>query len=74
MPLFEFVCSNCNESFEELVFGSAEDVTCPKCDSDRVVKKMSTFAFKSGGKFTPAKGSSCSGCNPGPGGCTSCSH
>ena len=74
MPLYEFQCSACDKEFEELVFGSIEDVRCPACDSGDVKKKMSVFAFKSGGKFTPSKGGSCSGCTPGPGGCSSCSH
>lgn len=50
MPIFEFVCSECEQPFEELVFGSnTEDVLCPSCGSSQVRKKMSTFASKIGG-------------------------
>jgi len=48
MPIFEFVCTDCDESFEELVFGVSkiDEVVCPVCGGDKVRKKMSTFASK----------------------------
>jgi len=47
MPMFEFVCHDCNSPFEDLVFGSdLSGVVCPVCGSDQVKKKMSTFASK----------------------------
>ena len=50
MPIFEFVCKDCEQNFEDLVFGSSTaDVVCPACGSDQVRKKMSTFASKAGG-------------------------
>ena len=49
MPIFEFVCSDCGQPFEDLVFGSSIDgVLCPACGSEQVKKKMSTFASKIG--------------------------
>ena len=74
MPIFEFTCSGCGEDFEELVFSQSEEVECPKCGSTEAKRKLSAFAFKSSGRFTPAHGSAaCSGCSPGPTGCSSCS-
>ena len=54
MPIFEFVCTDCEESFEELVFSVSkiDEVVCPSCGGDKVKKKMSTFASK------PAAGTS----------------
>jgi putative FmdB family regulatory protein len=50
MPIFEFVCTECDQPFEDLVFGSSTDgVLCPACGSDQVKKKMSTFSAKIGG-------------------------
>ena len=48
MPLFEFECKNCNNSFEELVRdnGEVEDVICPFCGNSSAKKKISTFATK----------------------------
>ena len=48
MPIFEFVCTECNESFEDLVFSLSkiDEVVCPVCGGSQVKKKMSTFASK----------------------------
>jgi len=49
MPIFEFVCQDCEKLFEELIFGfNTDDVVCPTCGSEHVRKKMSTFASKPG--------------------------
>lgn len=49
MPIFEFVCKDCEQAFEELIFGfNTDGVICPSCQSKQVRKKMSTFASKSG--------------------------
>jgi putative FmdB family regulatory protein len=49
MPIFEFVCNDCEQPFEDLIFGSnIEGVICPSCGSQQVRKKMSTFASKIG--------------------------
>ena len=74
MPIYEFVCDNCGTEFEELVFGSDEETPCPGCESTKVRRKPSAFAFKSGSKFVSSGGGSCDGCTPGPGGCSGCSH
>ena len=49
MPLFEFVCNECNHSFEDLVRTNdrIEDVICPFCGKDSATKKISTFATNS---------------------------
>lgn len=51
MPLFEFVCNNCERPFEELVrsTGAIAEVTCPNCGSPQVKKKLSTFASRASG-------------------------
>ncbi len=56
MPIYEFVCHECETAFEALVFGfSTDGVRCPDCESDDVKKKVSTFAAvgasSSGGGF-----------------------
>ena len=72
MPMFEFICNECGEEFEELVFSRDESVDCPSCGNSDVKKKVSVAAFKSSGRFVASSGSSCSGCSPGPGGCSGC--
>jgi putative FmdB family regulatory protein len=74
MPVYEFACKKCGKDFEELVFSQDEQVECPTCGGTDVSKKVSTFAFKSSGRFVAASGGSCGGCTPGPSGCSGCSH
>jgi putative FmdB family regulatory protein len=68
MPIYEFICEQCGNEFEELVRStSSSDLLCPECHSEQVIKKMSTFAAKiAGGKATSFwGGSSSSSCNTG---------
>ncbi len=66
MPLFEFVCSECGQPFEELVRSSSaiSEVNCPKCGSHKIAKKISTFASRMSGRAVSAGFSSAS-CGPG---------
>ncbi|GAB6183027.1 FmdB family zinc ribbon protein [Thermodesulfovibrio hydrogeniphilus] len=65
MPIYEYVCKNCGENFEVLVFGN-KTVTCPKCNSTDISKKFSAFAMKGVQKgnsgCSSCKSSSCSSC------------
>jgi putative FmdB family regulatory protein len=60
MPLFEFVCGDCNRPFEELVrsANAVIDVTCPSCGSSHVNKKISTFASRLSGSSAFSFGAS----------------
>ncbi len=48
MPIFEFVCTECEKNFEDLVLSLSriDEVVCPSCGGNKVKKKMSTFASK----------------------------
>jgi len=43
MPLYDFDCQECHEPFETLVRRESEiaKVTCPKCSSPKVERKLS---------------------------------
>ncbi len=43
MPIFEYICRECEKHFEVLVQGSNQPI-CPSCNSDELEKKMSGFA------------------------------
>ena len=47
MPLFEFSCSTCGHQFETLVMG-ARKPACPKCSSEELEKRFSTFGARTG--------------------------
>jgi putative FmdB family regulatory protein len=42
MPLYEYICPNCRESFEKLA-NIEQDVACPACGR-QAKKKVSVFA------------------------------
>lgn len=67
MPLFEFECVDCHQSFEELVRSASavDGVECPVCGSLQVRKKISTFASKLSGAASFSIGSSSSACSTG---------
>ncbi|MBM3143692.1 MAG: zinc ribbon domain-containing protein [Chloroflexi bacterium] len=64
MPIFEFVCEECDQSFEELVRSASAigEVICPDCQSERVRKILSTFASNISGRnsFSSSTAASCS--------------
>ncbi len=83
MPIYEYVCSDCNLKFEELrpYSRAEEDSPCPRCQKS-ARRKMSTFRSsvkKSFGDYSAmaegmaqSGGSSCSGCSSSS--CSSCGH
>lgn len=69
MPIYEFKCLECNNTFEKLFFNSSEkvDLSCPECKSEslgRVVSE-SSYAMGSGisSKKTSVTTKSCGGSN-----------
>ena len=48
MPIFEYVCKECDHQFEALVYGS-DKASCPKCQSKRLAPQLSVFAVAAKG-------------------------
>jgi putative FmdB family regulatory protein len=69
MPLYEFICSDCEKDFEALVPSAnwRGAAACPHCGSKKLTKKLSVFAPQNGG----ASSSASAGPQPchRPGGC-----
>lgn len=59
MPIFEFKCAKCGEVFESFVLRGAENVSCPRCGSEKVEKLIS--APNVCGSFESGSHSSCGG-------------
>ncbi|MBU0678706.1 MAG: zinc ribbon domain-containing protein [Verrucomicrobia bacterium] len=58
MPIYVYVCEDCEHRFEVLVRGEADaPAQCPKCGSSRIKKQFAAFnAASSGGA---SAGASC---------------
>jgi putative FmdB family regulatory protein len=64
MPIYEYICEECNERFEKIVINKRQEISCPKCSSKKAIIQLSVFATAgSGGP------SSSSGGFSGGGGC-----
>ncbi len=48
MPIFDFVCTSCQHSFETLVRGSTVPA-CPACNSTALEKQLTLPAIKTSG-------------------------
>lgn len=57
MPLYEYLCQNCNKQVELLVQGEERPV-CPECSGDRLTKLLSVVAAHSreGAGAAPSSG------------------
>jgi putative FmdB family regulatory protein len=63
MPIYEYICKKCNDSFELLVRESTV-LECPSCGSRELKKEFSAFAVNSQGGGLPMADA--------PPGCASC--
>lgn len=73
MPIFEYTCSDCNNSFELLVIHEEEPL-CPSCSSNHVTKQYSRFGMGNNAQngtygSLPLYNSGGCCCNPGSCGC-----
>jgi putative FmdB family regulatory protein len=72
MPIFEYVCKECQHQFEALVYGK-EKAACPKCQSKKLEPQLSVFAVSAKGNSAPARTAGpCGSCGDprGPGACS----
>jgi putative FmdB family regulatory protein len=72
MPIFEYVCCECNHRFELLIQGSAQ-AACPKCRTTSLEKQFSAFGVGAMETWrTSGGGGACGSCGDprGPGACS----
>ena len=67
MPIYEYICKDCGNEFEQLVSRSDSEISCSKCGSGNLEKQFSVFgtASASSGPTCPAAGN----CPAESGGC-----
>lgn len=59
MPIYEFECSQCDHRFEQLVPSYGSKASCPKCNSAKTKRMISTFAAHGGSAGTPCESGAC---------------
>jgi putative FmdB family regulatory protein len=68
MPIYEYVCMECESHFEELVRNGA-DPDCPDCGASNVRRQLSVFAAHGTAAQPSFGGSGGGGCCGGSCGC-----
>jgi putative FmdB family regulatory protein len=48
MPIYEYVCDDCQTPFEKLVLNKHQEIACPKCASKKTTLQLSVFSASSG--------------------------
>jgi putative FmdB family regulatory protein len=58
MPIYEYVCDECETQFERIVLNKTQEIACPKCAGTKNTLQLSVFAAPNGnGNGAPAKSS-----------------
>ena len=58
MPIYEYVCEECETRFEKIVINKQQEIACPKCASKKANIQLSVFATANGSSNgAPAKSS-----------------
>jgi putative FmdB family regulatory protein len=60
VPIYEYVCMECEAHFEELVRGEQE-IVCPDCAATNVSRQFSAFAVHGIAKPVTTGGGGCCG-------------
>ena len=68
MPIYEYLCEECETRFEKIVINKQQEIACPKCASKKASIQVSVFATVNGG----ANGASAKSSTPSFGGGGSC--
>jgi len=73
MPLYEYVCTDCDHIFDALRAMQDADapIECTQCHSDRTQRRISLFATHIEGRLLAGNGASCSTCRTHT--CSTCS-
>jgi putative FmdB family regulatory protein len=77
MPIYEYLCLNCEKRFEAIrPIGQADaPLACAACGGENVKRKQSVFYARSGGHSVAGTSGGCNCDSACPGGnCAGCSH
>ncbi len=70
MPIYEYVCSDCETRFEKIVINKQQEIACPRCASKKASIQLSVFATSNGSSNgSSAKSSTSTSFSGGGGSC-----
>jgi putative FmdB family regulatory protein len=70
MPIYEYICDDCETAFERIVLNNNQEIACPKCTGKNNTIQLSVFSALNGNGTgasaassaqTPSGGSCCGG-------------
>jgi putative FmdB family regulatory protein len=69
MPIYEYICDDCETPFERIVLNKNQEIACPKCAGKKNTVQLSVFSAPNGNgngtsaasSSAPARGGSCCG-------------
>jgi len=61
MPIYEYLCDECDTRFEKIVINKHQEIACPKCASKKVAIQLSVFATTGNGNGAAKSSTSNSG-------------
>src|SRR6266568_749835 len=67
MPIYEYICEDCQTHFEKIVLNKTQEIACPKCAGKRNAIQLSVFSAANGSS-NGASAKSSSGFSGGGGG------
>jgi putative FmdB family regulatory protein len=69
MPIYEYVCDDCETHFEKIVINKQQEISCPKCASKKATIQLSVFATAGNGGSSSPSGSTSGSSSGGGGSC-----
>ena len=69
MPIYEYICEDCKNSFEKIVINRQQDISCPKCSGKNAKIQLSVFSSATAGGSTKSSSGSSGGGSCCGGGC-----
>ncbi len=74
MPIYEYVCTDCNTRFDAIRSMKDADapIACQQCQGTHTTRQISVFYAQSGGRVVAGGNTGCAGCAGGT--CSTCGH
>jgi putative FmdB family regulatory protein len=69
MPIYEYICEDCQTHFEKIVFNKTQEIACPKCAGKKNSIQLSVFSSANGSGNGASAKSTTSFPGAGGGGC-----